>query len=143
MHRLSLYAHLCLLSIPCLIRLPLNLPRHPPVHQVRFSGDCAVAVSAGYDKAVKVWDCRSRNYHAIQSMSPFADSVTSIVVRATDIFASSVDGTVRRFDVRMGALITDQVQQPVPLASFPCCPLFPSPPFFDNRSPSVQIAGGM
>jgi len=80
---------------------------------VRHSLNNEVLVSGGYDKAVKVWDCRSRNFQAVQSMNPFHDSVTTAVVGATDILACSVDGTVRRFDVRMGALYTDELHHPV------------------------------
>lgn len=37
-------------------------------------------VTGGYDQAVRVWDMRSRSYDAIQTMKPFADSVTTVAV---------------------------------------------------------------
>ena len=71
-------------------------------------------VSGGYDKAVKVWDCRSRSVEPVQVMQHFSDSVMSVVVsNRSDILAGSIDGTVRRFDVRMGRLITDLVHNPI------------------------------
>mmetsp|Transcript_16314 Transcript_16314/g.41484 ORF Transcript_16314/g.41484 Transcript_16314/m.41484 type:complete len:311 (-) Transcript_16314:19-951(-) len=82
-------------------------------NSVVFSKDCSVLVSGGYDKCVKVWDCRARNFHAIQSIAPFRDSVTAVLVDGTDILAGSVDGTVRRFDVRVGAMHTDELNHPV------------------------------
>lgn len=39
--------------------------------------------------------------------------MTSVVVHGWEIIAGSVDGTVRRFDVRMGRVYTDDVQHPV------------------------------
>eukprot|EP00955_Chlamydomonas_euryale_P047488 353698-Chlamydomonas_euryale.AAC.7 len=46
---------------------------------------------------------------------PFArqDSVTSVTCNGSDVIAGSVDGTVRRFDVRMGRAYADQVHAPV------------------------------
>lgn len=41
------------------------------------------------------------------------DSVTSVVVRGWEIIAGSVDGTVRRFDIRIGRMYTDAVHHPV------------------------------
>ena len=39
-----------------------------------------VLASAGYDQAVKIWDCRSRNWEPVQTMRAFADSVTSVTI---------------------------------------------------------------
>ena len=41
------------------------------------------------------------------------DSVTSVVVHAHEIVAGSVDGTVRRFDLRMGRVYSDDLHNPV------------------------------
>lgn len=41
------------------------------------------------------------------------DSVTCVAVSGSSIFAGSVDGTVRRFDVRMGRTSIDQLHHPV------------------------------
>lgn len=73
-----------------------------------YGGDDSVLVTGGYDRAVKVWDCRSRAYEAVQVMKDAGDSVTHVAVSPrTEILASSVDGCVRRYDVRMGRLFTD------------------------------------
>lgn len=84
------------------------------VNAVRYSPNCEILVSGGYDAAVKAWDCRSRSPDPIQTMRQFRDSVTSVAVTPRgDIIAGSVDGTVRRFDVRAGRAVTDLVHHPV------------------------------
>ncbi len=40
----------------------------------------ATLVTGGYDQALRVWDMRSRSFDAIQTIKPFADSVTSVAV---------------------------------------------------------------
>lgn len=37
-------------------------------------------VSGGYDQAVRVWDMRSRSFDPVQTLKPFADSVTAVLV---------------------------------------------------------------
>ena len=41
------------------------------------------------------------------------DSVTAVVASGNSILAASVDGTVRRFDVRTGTALTDRLHHPV------------------------------
>lgn len=87
------------------------------VNSVRYSPNCEVIASGGYDQSVKVWDCRSRSVDAMQVMRPFRDSVTSVLITARhDILAGSVDGSLRRFDVRIGRAITDILHHPVTCA---------------------------
>ena len=84
------------------------------VNSVKYSPNNEIVVSGGYDQALKVWDCRSRSVDPIQVMKSFGDSVTSVMVTSRgDIVGGSVDGTVRRFDVRMGRAVTDLVHHPV------------------------------
>lgn len=46
-------------------------------------------------------------------MSASQDDVTSVLAVGPAILAGSVDGTIRRFDVRMGRIYTDQLHHPV------------------------------
>ena len=72
------------------------------VNAVRFAADDSLCVSAGYDRAVRVFDARSNACDPIQTISAFRDAATSLAVSDTRIVAGSVDGTVRTFDVRAG-----------------------------------------
>eukprot|EP00877_Chromochloris_zofingiensis_P007605 jgi/Chrzof1/3098/Cz12g11190.t1 len=83
------------------------------VNAVRHGGDDEVLVSAGYDQCVRVWDCRSRSQDPIQTMCAFKDDVMSVTVQGAEIIAGSVDGTVRRFDIRRGRVYTDDLHHPV------------------------------
>ena len=84
------------------------------VNAVQYSPNYDILVTGGYDQSTKVWDSRSRSIDPIQVMRAFGDSVTSVdVTDRSDIIAGSVDGTVRRFDVRMGRAVTDLVHHPV------------------------------
>ncbi|RDA86593.1 hypothetical protein CP532_5988 [Ophiocordyceps camponoti-leonardi (nom. inval.)] len=78
------------------------------IHSVRFAGEAqSVVVSGGFDTVVRLWDVRSRSYKPIQSLSEAKDAITCIAVRGPDVVASSVDGRVRSYDVRMGRCVTD------------------------------------
>lgn len=72
-----------------------------------------VLVTGGYDTAVKVWDCRSWSQEPIQTMRQCKDDVTSVIAVGPAILAGSVDGTIRRFDIRMGRVYTDTLHHPV------------------------------
>jgi mitogen-activated protein kinase organizer 1 len=84
------------------------------VNALRYSPNDEILVSGGYDAAVKVWDCRSRSIDAVQTMPAFGDSIMSVAVTShAAIIAGSVDGTIRRFDVRMGRQIVDLVHHSI------------------------------
>ncbi|KAK9832290.1 hypothetical protein WJX74_005480 [Apatococcus lobatus] len=84
------------------------------VNSICYGPDDGVIVSGGYDQAVMVWDTRSRSFDPIQSMKPFGDSVTAVAVsKSAEVIASSVDGTLRRFDARAGCLYTDDLHHPI------------------------------
>ncbi|KDD75728.1 hypothetical protein H632_c526p0, partial [Helicosporidium sp. ATCC 50920] len=70
-----------------------------PVNAVRFAGpEGAVLASAGYDRAVCVWDCRSRAEAPAQRMLDARDSVASLEIARDrpEILAAGVDGSLRR-----------------------------------------------
>lgn len=50
---------------------------------------------------------------SFNSTYPQQDSVTSVAVHAHDIVAGSVDGSVRRFDIRMGRAYSDDLHHPI------------------------------
>lgn len=75
------------------------------VNAVKFNDYASVVVSAGYDRSLRVWDCRSHTTQPIQIMDTFSDSVMSLCLTKTQIIAGSVDGTVRTFDIRIGRYV--------------------------------------
>jgi len=83
------------------------------VNSVKFNEYNAVVVSAGYDRTVRAFDCRSQSSDPIQTIDTFQDSVMSVNLTKTEIIAGSVDGTVRTFDIRMGRETVDNLGHPV------------------------------
>jgi len=54
-----------------------------------------VCVVASYDAGVRVWDCRSRTYNAVQVLDEAKDSVTSLQVSTHEILTGCVHCFVR------------------------------------------------
>ena len=101
------------------------------MNAVKFNEYASVVVSAGYDRSLRAWDCRSHSIEPIQVsfffsyrklvqnsywfvlkvifdlqiIDTFMDSVMSVCLTKTEIIAGSVDGTVRTFDIRMGRYV--------------------------------------
>lgn len=69
----------------------------------------STVISAGYDRAVKIWDVRSNSVDPIQSISAWRDAVTSLTVAGHRVSGGSVDGSVRTVDVRAGRMHTDDL----------------------------------
>ena len=63
-----------------------------------------MVLSASYDTSVRCWDCRSRNHLPVQTMREASDSVSHVAVASHEISTSSIDGRVRRYDLRAGSL---------------------------------------
>lgn len=84
------------------------------VNDVTFAGE-ELLVSGSYDSTVKVWDLRSRSNRAVQTMNDASDSVSAVraLPSSAQIFTGSIDGCVRKYDVRMGMLSTDKLPAPV------------------------------
>ena len=75
-----------------------------------------VCVTVGYDRAVKFWDVRSNSSEAMESVSAFRDAATDVAVKghkAEEIVVSSIDGTIKTFDVRKGEIRTDILGHPI------------------------------
>ena len=84
-----------------------------------FAGEeSSVIVSGSYDKTVKIFDCRSRSFDAMQTMAEATDSITSLAVRGHEVLSACVDGYVRRYDVRMGEVVSDCLGHPITCVRF-------------------------
>lgn len=79
------------------------------VNCVRFNEESTVAISGSLDTSIRCWDCRSKKPEAFQIMNEATDSVTSVQVSDHEILAGSLDGKARRYDIRNGQLVTDEM----------------------------------
>jgi len=86
-----------------------------PANVCRFAASDYLIVSGGDDKAIKLWDTRAHSFQPVQHMAPFHDSVTSVAIPRgrPEIIGSSVDGTLRVFDVRRGLVTVDELGVPL------------------------------
>eukprot|EP00126_Sphaerothecum_destruens_P003875 Sdes_comp17676_c1_seq1m6946 len=78
--------------------------------------DCLnhLIVSGSYDTSVRIWDCRSSASYgsqAVQILPEARDSVTSVTTTDFQILTASVDGCLRIYDIRMGMLSTDSIDE--------------------------------
>jgi mitogen-activated protein kinase organizer 1 len=76
------------------------------INSTAFNSDASVLATASYDTSVKLWDCRSRSHKPIQELTEAKDSVSAVQICGHEIITGSVDGNVRIYDIRKGALAT-------------------------------------
>ncbi|XP_007667527.1 WD repeat domain-containing protein 83 isoform X2 [Ornithorhynchus anatinus] len=88
------------------------------VNCVQFNEEATVILSGSIDTSIRCWDCRSRRPDPVQIMDEAKDGVSSVKVSDHEILAGSVDGHVRRYDLRMGELHADYVGSPVTSVCF-------------------------
>ncbi|KAL9093629.1 MAG: hypothetical protein Q9159_000158 [Coniocarpon cinnabarinum] len=67
----------------------------------------SVVISGSYDSTVRFWDTKSQGAKPIMMLDEAKDSVSSLAVHDHEIFTGSIDGRMRRYDLRMGMLHTD------------------------------------
>eukprot|EP00753_Platysulcus_tardus_P019386 PLAT7131.1.p1 GENE.PLAT7131.1~~PLAT7131.1.p1 ORF type:complete len:304 (+),score=92.84 PLAT7131.1:66-977(+) len=78
------------------------------VNSVSFCAvDGQMLVTGSDDASVMLWDIRSRSKSPIQTLRQFKDAVLSVLATETEIVGGCVDGSVRTFDIRAGAVHTD------------------------------------
>jgi len=62
-----------------------------------------------FDATVRLWDTRAAGGKAMMTLSEARDSVSCVSVAEAEIWAGSVDGRVRVYDVRMGSMSVDVI----------------------------------
>ena len=67
----------------------------------------SVVVSGSYDGTVKIWDTRAQGGRAIQSLSEARDAVSCVSVSGGEVYAGSVDGKVRVYEIGTRRIETD------------------------------------
>lgn len=78
------------------------------VNACAFGGDeDSVLCTGSFDGTVKVWDCKSRSDKPIMTFGDAKDAVSSVAVRGAEVFAGSIDGRVRVYDLRSGEVDVD------------------------------------
>ncbi|XP_077988063.1 WD repeat domain-containing protein 83-like [Glandiceps talaboti] len=88
------------------------------VNCVKFNEESTVILSGSIDSSVKIWDCRSRRLEPIQVLDEAKDSISSIAVSDHEVLTGSVDGRIRRYDLRVGQLFVDCIGKPVTSVTF-------------------------
>lgn len=79
------------------------------VNCVKFNEESTVAVSGSVDTSIRCWDCRSKKAEAFQIMQEAKDSVSSVQVTDHEILTGSLDGQIRRYDIRNGEMVADEM----------------------------------
>lgn len=82
------------------------------VQTVCFNEDSSVVISGSIDCSVCCWDTRSRARDPVQALKEARDAVTSVLATDHEIVTSSLDGSVRRYDLRMGKMSKDTLGCP-------------------------------
>ncbi|XP_060711276.1 WD repeat domain-containing protein 83 [Hemiscyllium ocellatum] len=88
------------------------------VNCVQFNEESTVIVSGSIDTSVRCWDCRSRTSEPIQILNEAKDGISSVKVSDHEILSGSVDGRIRRYDLRMGQLFADFIGSPITSVCF-------------------------
>ncbi|XP_057396509.1 WD repeat domain-containing protein 83 isoform X2 [Balaenoptera acutorostrata] len=88
------------------------------VNTVQFNEEATVILSGSIDSTIRCWDCRSRRPEPIQKLDEAKDGISSVKVSDHEVLAGSVDGRVRRYDLRMGHLFSDYVGSPITCTCF-------------------------
>ncbi|XP_068083763.1 WD repeat domain-containing protein 83 isoform X2 [Anabrus simplex] len=85
---------------------------------VQFNEESSVAVSGSQDNTVMCWDVKSRRREPIQVLKDAKDTITSLQVTDHEILTGSVDCRVRRYDIRIGEVISDFMGESVTSVRF-------------------------
>ena len=73
-----------------------------------------VLFTGSNDKTVRLWDLKAGGKpNCLHTLADATDSITAIVVTKHEVLTGSVDGSVRRYDLRKAACVVDEVHEAV------------------------------
>lgn len=91
-----------------------NIQAHlADINCVVFNDNSSVIFSGSLDCSAKAWDGKSRSRDPIQVFCEAKDSVSSIAIASHEITIASLDGKVRRYDLRKGQMFSDDASEMV------------------------------
>ncbi len=70
-----------------------------------YNDDCNIIASASYDSSIRFWELKSYDKRPIEKSEDFKDTVTALCIRGNCVYATSVDGILRVYDLRKGQLV--------------------------------------
>ena len=79
------------------------------VNCVCFNEESTLVLSGSIDCTVKIWDTKSKKNDPVQTLDEGKDAIMSLVISGHEIMTGSLDGRVRRYDLRMGKLFQDYI----------------------------------
>ncbi|XP_060941342.1 WD repeat domain-containing protein 83-like [Limanda limanda] len=88
------------------------------VNCVQFNKDPNVIFSGSIDGTVRCWDIRSRGHEPAMILDDATDGVSSLKVMQHELLTGSLDGNLRRYDMRIGQLYEDFINSPITCVCF-------------------------
>lgn len=88
---------------------------------MQINKECTISLTGSYDTTVKIWDMKSSKT-PIQTLTEAKDSISCIEIHNPnhELIVSSVDGHIRRYDLRKGIL--DDYCLSIPITYFTALP---------------------
>jgi mitogen-activated protein kinase organizer 1 len=70
--------------------------------------------AGSFDATVRLWDTRAGGGKAMMTLGEARDSISCVSVAGAEIWAGSVDGRVRVYDIRTGSMSVDVIGSTYP-----------------------------
>lgn len=85
-----------------------------PFNTITYGHESTTALAGSVDGTVRIYDLRALNaWEPIQSLTEASDSITCCKVNKHLIFTTSLDKSLRTYDIRQGKLSTDTMHMPL------------------------------